>query len=148
MLTSAPTLSRPETLPPSQSFDIIIIGGGILGCAAAHALGEQGRSILLIERDWNEPDRIVGELLQPGGVDALEILGLRGGLSFFSPIDTLECIDAVPVHGYAVFQSKEHVQLTYPALDRPERPSGFSFHHGRFVMNLRSAALAQEGYKS
>ncbi|KAJ3390924.1 Squalene epoxidase [Entophlyctis sp. JEL0112] len=29
------------------------------------------------ERDWKEPDRIVGELLQPGGVKALENLGLE-----------------------------------------------------------------------
>ena len=36
----------------------------------------QGRQVLLIERDWSEPDRIVGELLQPGGVQALQRLGL------------------------------------------------------------------------
>ncbi len=49
-----------------------------MGCALAHALGKQGRSVLLIERDWSEPDRIVGELLQPGGVKALQLLGLQG----------------------------------------------------------------------
>jgi hypothetical protein len=30
------------------------------------------------ERDWSEPDRIVGELLQPGGVLALKELSLEG----------------------------------------------------------------------
>ena len=48
----------------------------MLGCALAVALGRQGRSVLLLERDWSLPDRIVGELLQPGGVEALERLGL------------------------------------------------------------------------
>jgi len=31
-----------------------------------------------IERDLKKPDRIVGELLQPGGMKALKILGLEG----------------------------------------------------------------------
>jgi hypothetical protein len=31
-----------------------------------------------IERDWSEPDRIVGELLQPGGIHALSELGMLG----------------------------------------------------------------------
>jgi squalene monooxygenase len=62
----------------SNSFDVAIVGAGIMGCALAVALGEQGRSVLLIERDLSEPDRIVGELLQPGGVAALKKLGLGG----------------------------------------------------------------------
>jgi squalene monooxygenase len=62
---------------------VAIIGGGILGCAAAVALGRQGRHVLLVERDWAEPDRIVGELLQPGGVNALKELGLLGNFVIF-----------------------------------------------------------------
>jgi squalene monooxygenase len=58
--------------------DVVIIGAGILGCAVAVALGKQGRSVLLLEKSLKEPVRIVGELLQPGGVAALEKLGLRG----------------------------------------------------------------------
>jgi squalene monooxygenase len=58
--------------------DIVIVGAGIVGCAAAVAFGKQGRSVILLEKSLKEPDRIVGELLQPGGVNALEKLGLRG----------------------------------------------------------------------
>ena len=58
--------------------DIVIVGAGIVGCAAAVAFGKQGRSVILLERSLKEPDRIVGELLQPGGVRALEKLGMRG----------------------------------------------------------------------
>ena len=32
----------------------------------------------IVERDLAEPDRIVGELLQPGGYRALKKLGLEG----------------------------------------------------------------------
>ena len=68
--------------------DVVIVGAGILGCAMAATMGKQGRSVLLLERSLKEPDRIVGELLQPGGVAALEMLGLRGAflVSLFIPI--------------------------------------------------------------
>ena len=58
--------------------EVVIVGGGILGSALAACLGSDGRRVILLERDLNEPDRIVGELLQPGGCRALKILGLEG----------------------------------------------------------------------
>lgn len=39
---------------------------------------QEGRRVHVIERDLNEPDRIVGELLQPGGYLKLIELGLEG----------------------------------------------------------------------
>jgi squalene monooxygenase len=114
----------------SEEFDVVVVGAGILGSAMATALGKQGKKVCLVERDWNEPDRIVGELLQPGGINALRELGL---------IDALKGMDGIDVHGYAVFTKDEHVLLTYP-----EKQKGIAFHHGRFVMNLRSFAIYQE----
>jgi squalene monooxygenase len=58
--------------------DIVIVGAGIVGCALAVALGNQGRSVILLEKSLRQPDRIVGELLQPGGLMALKKLGLLG----------------------------------------------------------------------
>jgi squalene monooxygenase len=63
---------------PIEEYDIIIVGAGIVGCAAAKAFASDGRKVLLLERDLSEPDRIVGELLQPGGINALKALGLEG----------------------------------------------------------------------
>lgn len=62
--------------------EVLIVGAGILGSALAVTLGRQGRSVVLLEKSLKEPDRIVGELLQPGGVAALEKLGLRGMLAW------------------------------------------------------------------
>ena len=126
--------------------DVVIVGAGILGSALAVALADQGRSVILLERSLKEPDRIVGELLQPGGVDALEKLGLR---------KCLDDIDAIPVKGYEVIYYGEEVEIPYPENTAfsaqsststektgKTRPQGRSFHHGRFVSQLRSAALA------
>ncbi len=68
---------------PASPYDVIIVGAGIAGASLASALGNAGRRILLIERDLGEPNRIVGELLQPGGVDRLKELGLAGIYSSF-----------------------------------------------------------------
>lgn len=51
---------------------------GVLGSALAAVLSRDGRNVTVIERDLKEPDRIVGELLQPGGYHVLKDLGLEG----------------------------------------------------------------------
>ena len=58
--------------------EIVIVGSGILGSALAAVLARDGRRVTVVERDTSEPDRIVGELLQPGGCQALVSLGLQG----------------------------------------------------------------------
>ncbi|PVF98130.1 SE-domain-containing protein [Serendipita vermifera] len=145
---------------PSLRYDVIIVGAGIAGPAMAYALsgssalrmqGSSKRSkplrILLIESKLSKPDRIVGELLQPGGVLALKKLGLE---------TALEGIDAVPAVGYCVMRPKqqtgdnsngkssetvfEQVQIPYP-----DGHEGRSFHHGEFVSALRRHAAAATG---
>lgn len=51
-------------------------------------LSQDGRRVLVLERDLSQPDRIVGELLQPGGYLMLKRLGLQ---------EAVEEIDAVQV---------------------------------------------------
>ena len=43
---------------------------------------QDGRKVHVIERDLSEPERIVGELLQPGGYLKLIELGLEGNPNF------------------------------------------------------------------
>lgn len=58
--------------------DVAVVGAGVLGSAIAAVLARDGRRVTVVERDLAEPDRIVGELLQPGGFKALRKLGLTG----------------------------------------------------------------------
>lgn len=149
MILDSPGPSTPDKdclLPPDpqeirrrehHEADIVIVGAGIVGCAAAVAFGKQGRSVILLERNLKEPDRIVGELLQPGGVRALQKLGLG---------DCLEDIDAIRVTGYGVYYHGEPVDIPYtdwtnPKTGKKEQAEGRSFHHGRFVQKLREAAM-------
>lgn len=63
---------------PAPEPDVVIVGAGVLGSAMATVLARDGRRVTVVERELKEPDRIVGELLQPGGYRALRELGLQG----------------------------------------------------------------------
>ncbi|CUF02143.1 squalene monooxygenase-like protein, putative [Bodo saltans] len=111
-------------LRTQYDYDVIIVGGSIAGPALSKALADQGRRVLMVERSlWEKPDRIVGELLQPGGIMALQKLGME------------KCATSMgcPCSGYLVIDDEgKRVNLPYE-----EGFSGVSFHFGDFVMNLR-----------
>lgn len=159
----SPSLSAIEPSPATirrrehHESNVVIVGAGILGTSLAITQARQNRSVILLEKSLKEPDRIVGELLQPGGVQALQKLGLR---------NCLENIDAIRVKGYEVIYYGNGVEIPYPsnAADDDERegggsddekedptprtgvrrPEGRSFHHGRFIQQLRAAAMREE----
>ncbi|KAG2422456.1 hypothetical protein HXX76_016026 [Chlamydomonas incerta] len=116
-----------------EVWDVIIVGGGVAGSALAYAQAKDGRRVLLLERDLSQPDRIVGELLQPGGYLQLKKLGLEG---------CVEGIDAIKVHGYALFMGGQKAVVGYPMEGYSADVAGRSFHHGRFIQKLRGAAAS------
>ncbi|KAF8404831.1 hypothetical protein HHK36_009720 [Tetracentron sinense] len=120
-------------LEHSDDTDIIIVGAGVAGAALAHTLGKEGRRVHVIERDLTEPDRIVGELLQPGGYLKLIELGLE---------DCVEKIDAQRVLGYALFKDGKDTRLSYPLEKFHSDVSGRSFHNGRFIQRMREKAAS------
>jgi squalene monooxygenase len=115
-----------------RCFDLAIVGAGIAGSALAAYLSTNSRlKILLVEKDWREPDRIVGELLQPGGVEILKSIGLQ---------HCLEGFDAQDIVGYAIFKNGEHFTIAYPKNAEGEHFKGKGFHNGKFLQRLRGAA--------
>ncbi|XP_034553797.1 squalene monooxygenase [Notolabrus celidotus] len=115
--------------------DVLIVGAGVLGSAMAAVLARDGRKVTVVERDLKEPDRIVGELLQPGGYKALKELGLEG---------SVEGLDAHIVNGYVIhdIESSTEVEIPYPQKE-DNIQCGRAFHHGRFIMGLRRTARAE-----
>ncbi|MEQ2258102.1 hypothetical protein XENORESO_006380 [Xenotaenia resolanae] len=119
--------------------DVVIVGAGVLGSAMAAVLARDGRRVTVVERDLKEPDRIVGELLQPGGLRALRELGLEG---------SVEGLDAHQVNGYVIhdMESQSEVEVPYP-WEKGRVQCGRAFHHGRFIVGLRRAAMAEPTVK-
>ncbi|KAM4735455.1 squalene monooxygenase isoform 1-T1 [Anableps anableps] len=119
--------------------EVVIVGAGVLGSAMAAVLARDGRRVTVVERDLKEPDRIVGELLQPGGFRALRELGLEG---------SVEGLDAHQVNGYVIhdMESRSEVEIPYPE-EKGRIQCGRAFHHGRFIMGLRRAAMAESNVR-
>uniref|UniRef100_UPI00358F66C0 squalene monooxygenase n=1 Tax=Myxine glutinosa TaxID=7769 RepID=UPI00358F66C0 len=113
--------------------EVVLVGSGVLGSALAATLGHAGRRVVVLERDMSEPDRIVGELLQPGGFRVLHALGLQAAI---------EGADVQAVHGYIVHdgESGQEVQIPYPEGADGNVQCGQAFHHGRFISGLRKKA--------
>lgn len=140
-------------------YDAIVIGAGVIGPCVATGLARKGKKVLIVEREWEQPDRIVGELMQPGGIRALRSLGM---------VQSINNIDAQPVTGYTVMFNGEKVDIPYPYksdvsplykldgivhdgndqviddkyikrddFEDDERERGVAFVHGRFLTNLR-----------
>ncbi|KAI1422279.1 SE-domain-containing protein [Xylaria sp. FL1777] len=143
-------------------YDVLIVGAGVAGTVMAITLARQGRQVLLLERDLREPDRIVGELLQPGGVAALHRLGLG---------ECLDEIDALPLRGYRLYYFGEETTFWYPPAARYSvwgsektttvtgrdkqhednlhglKHEGRGFRNGRLVSRLRGMAFAEENVR-
>lgn len=150
----------------TQHYEAIVIGAGVIGPCIATAFARQGRKVLLVERDWREPDRIVGELMQPSGIRSLKALGM---------VQAINNIEAIVETGYTVFYEDEKVNIPYPLkadvepyrpveglvfdgndkvmddstlkaadFEEDERERGVSFEHGKFITNLRNIAKGEK----
>jgi squalene monooxygenase len=113
-------------------FDIIVIGAGVAGGVFA-ASQPSGTRILVIERDLTEPDRIIGELMQPGGIQALTQMGL-GHL--------LEGIDAQEVNGYNLIKGNERFTIHYDEVQKGIK--GIGLRNGKFLTNIRQELAKRE----
>ncbi|CAL9775580.1 unnamed protein product [Musa acuminata subsp. burmannicoides] len=113
--------------------DVIVVGAGVTGSALAYALGKDGRRVHVIERDLAEPDRIVGEALQPRGCLNLFELGLE---------DCVDEIDAQRVLGYVLTKNGRSAKLSIPLEKYHVDVAARCFHHGRFIQRLREKAAS------
>ncbi|KAG2057412.1 squalene epoxidase-like protein [Suillus hirtellus] len=120
-------------MPFSPSYDVLIVGAGVAGPALAHALATKTYAkratplrIALLERSLSKPDRIVAELLQPGGVTALKELGLESCLAD---------VGSVSLSGYYVLRQENGVCASFP-----QGHDARAFDHGAFIMALRDRA--------
>jgi hypothetical protein len=93
---------------------------------------QQQRRVLVLEKCLEQPDRIVGELLQPGGYLMLQRMGLQ---------DCTENIDAQRVSGYAIIKDGREVCVEYPTQGFADDVAGRSFHHGRCAPSLQTSSV-------
>lgn len=110
-----------------KAYDVVVVGGGPVGCAAAVAFARKGRSVLVLEANPNACRRLAGEWLHPPGVNALRSLGVElpwGG----PPYATGQGFVVVPEDGSAPM-----------VLPYASGHTGFGIEHERLVTALRQA---------
>ncbi|HWE85062.1 MAG TPA: NAD(P)/FAD-dependent oxidoreductase [Terracidiphilus sp.] len=74
------------TRNPSQN-DVLILGGGVAGCAASIALARKGQSVTLIEREPTPRHKVCGEFLSGEALEDLRALGINVPSLGAVPID-------------------------------------------------------------
>ena len=57
--------------------EVLILGGGVAGCAASIALARKGRSVTLIEREPTPRHKVCGEFLSGEALEDLHALGIE-----------------------------------------------------------------------
>ncbi len=67
--------------------EVLILGGGVAGCAASIALARRGRNVTLIEREPTPRHKVCGEFLSGEALEDLEALGIAVGALGAVPID-------------------------------------------------------------
>jgi flavin-dependent dehydrogenase len=67
--------------------EVLIIGGGVAGCAASIALARKGRSVTLIEREPTPRHKVCGEFLSGEALEDLHALGIDVASLGAVPID-------------------------------------------------------------
>ncbi|WP_188553744.1 NAD(P)/FAD-dependent oxidoreductase [Edaphobacter dinghuensis] len=56
--------------------EVLVLGGGVAGCAASIALARRGRSVTLIEREPTPRHKVCGEFLSGEALEDLDALGI------------------------------------------------------------------------
>jgi squalene monooxygenase len=112
----------------ADSYDICIVGAGVAGATMAAYLADHDFSVAVVERDMREQDRIVGELMQPGGVTQLREMRLE---------HVLDGYDAQPITGYALFLRDRHFSIEYPAAE-----TGRGLRNGKLLRQMRAHLLS------
>src|SRR5579862_8351084 len=67
---------RPLPRAGADRWDLVVVGGGPAGLAAAIVAARQGLSALILERSHFPTDKACGEGVLPPGVKALQRLGI------------------------------------------------------------------------
>lgn len=117
----------------AEAYDLIVVGGGLIGAAAALGAGRQGRRVMLLERA--RPEAVSGRFgmdirnvsLSPASRSLLTSLGIRG---------ELQCAPFVGMH---VWEEQGTEALDFSAADVDRQELGWIVENAHLVSALWAA---------
>ena len=122
--------------------DVLILGGGVAGCAASIALAQKGRTVTLIERELTPRHKVCGEFLSGEALEDLHALGID-----------VHSLGAVPINHVRLAAAKRAAEapLPFPAASLTRKAldtallaravdAGVRVERGRTVQTLSRSA--------
>ena len=121
-----------------QSYDLLIVGGGIGGSALATVMARAGRSVLLLERSEAFEDRVRGEWIAPWGVAETQAVGLYDTLMAAGGHHVLRHIS----YDESLPPAAAEAQALPLGMFKPGVPGPLCIGHPKHCQTLLDAAVA------
>jgi len=114
-----------------SNYDVVVVGGGPVGCVAAVAFARTGARVLLVEADPRAATRFAGEWLHPPGVEVLDRLR----------VGRLEGAHARTGYGFVILpdDGSAGIEMPYP------HGTALAAEHTEIISALRRRAQATDG---
>lgn len=116
-----------------EIYDLIVVGGGLIGAAAALGAGRQGRRVLLLERD--QPQPVVGAF----GVDIRNVSVSPASRALLEGLGVWGRIAGTPFVEMRVWEEQGTQALCFAAEDVQRRELGWIVENGLLVAALWQA---------
>ncbi len=83
--------------------EVLVVGGGVAGCAASIALARKGRRVTLVEREPTPRHKVCGEFLSGEALEDLHLLGID-----------VASLGAVPIHYVRLAAARRAAEAPLP----------------------------------
>ncbi len=102
-MSDHPQRQTAEHDPATDHADVLIVGGGLAGSAAAILLAQAGRNVTLLERRRGAHDKVCGEFLSAEALHYLRLLGVDAA-----------ALGATPITGFRLHHRNRSTTQTLP----------------------------------
>jgi 2-polyprenyl-6-methoxyphenol hydroxylase-like FAD-dependent oxidoreductase len=114
-------------------YDLITVGGGLVGAALGRALAQAGKRVLIVEGEREFRDRVRGEQMATWGVADAKALGI---------LDILRASCAHEPAWWDAFIGPMQIQHRELAATTPQQLNNLTFYHPKMQETLLAAASA------